>query len=91
MTFIVLIWLIYPIIAYHPYQLSYFNELVGGIRGALGKYDMDYWAVSQKQAVEWVNANAPKDAYINIVMSADTAGRQGSVTASCGSARKPPG
>lgn len=72
---LLIIYLMYPIFAYHPYQLSYFNELVGGIKGALGKYDMDYWAISQKQAVGWLNRNAPKNAVVNIVMSADTAAK----------------
>jgi hypothetical protein len=72
---ITLIWLTIPIITYHPYQLSYFNELVGGIKGAYGKYDMDYWGISQKKAVQWVNENAPKDSVVHIVMSGDTAGK----------------
>jgi hypothetical protein len=72
---IILIWLIYPIITYHPYQLSYFNELVGGIRGAYGKYDMDYWGISQKQAVDWINHNALPNSVVSIVMSADTAAK----------------
>jgi len=32
----------------------YFNEIIGGVSGALGKYEMDYWGVSQKRAVEWM-------------------------------------
>jgi hypothetical protein len=72
---ILVIYLIYPIIVYHPYQLSYFNELVGGINGAYGKYDMDYWGISQKQAVQWINTHAPINANINIVMTGDTAGK----------------
>jgi hypothetical protein len=72
---IVILYLIYPIITYHPYQLSYYNELVGGITGAKGKYDMDYWGISQKKAVEWLNKNAPLGSIIHIVMSADVAAK----------------
>ena len=32
----------------------YFNELAGGVKGALGKYEMDYWGVSQKAAINWM-------------------------------------
>ncbi len=32
----------------------YFNELVGGVKGALGYYEMDYWGVSIKRAVDWM-------------------------------------
>lgn len=71
----VFLYLIYPIILYHPYQLSYYNELVGGIKGAMGKYDIDYWGISQKRAVEWLNQHAPKNAVVHIVMTGDTAGK----------------
>src|SRR2546430_12034356 len=37
-----------------PYDYLYFNELVGGIQGANGKYEMDYWAKSLKEAVTWL-------------------------------------
>ncbi len=60
---------------YHPYQITYFNELVGGIKGAMGKYDLDYWGTSQKEAVLWVNAHAPKNANVHIVMAAAVAGQ----------------
>lgn len=61
------------IILYHPYQSTYFNELVGGATGALGYYDLDYWGTSQKEAVLWVNAHAPKNAKVHIVMAAAVA------------------
>lgn len=41
----------------HPYQYIYFNELVGGLPGANGKYDTDYFGASYKEAVEWFNRN----------------------------------
>ncbi|KKU83555.1 MAG: hypothetical protein UY10_C0005G0006 [Microgenomates group bacterium GW2011_GWA2_47_8] len=71
----VLTWLVIPIIRYHPYQLSYFNELVGGLPGAMGKFDIDYWGISQKEAVTWLNTHAPKDSKIYIVMAPDVAGK----------------
>lgn len=69
----VIIFLIYTVAIYHPYQITYFNELVGGARGAVGKYDLDYWGTSQKAAVAWVNAKAPQNAKVHIVMSAAVA------------------
>lgn len=60
---------------YHPYQITYFNEIVGGTKGAFGKYDLDYWGTSQKEAVLWVNAHAPKHAKVHIVMAAAVAGQ----------------
>lgn len=63
------------IIQHHPYQIAYFNELVGGTKGAVGKYDLDYWGTSQKAAVAWVNARAPVNAKVHIVMAAAVAGQ----------------
>jgi 4-amino-4-deoxy-L-arabinose transferase-like glycosyltransferase len=67
-------WLLWNIVAYHPYQITYFNELVGGARGAFGKYDLDYWGTSQKEAIAWVNAHAKPHAKIHIVMAPNVAG-----------------
>jgi hypothetical protein len=74
-TLIIFILLIKGVISYHPFQISYYNELVGGTRGAFGKYDIDYWGGPQKKAMQWLNENAPKDSKIHVVMAADVAGR----------------
>jgi hypothetical protein len=44
----------------HPNQYVYFNETVGGAKGAFGKYDLDYYHTSGNQTAEWVLKNAPK-------------------------------
>ncbi len=62
------------IVLYHPYQIAYYNELVGGAKGAFGKYDLDYWGSSQKKAVEWLNNHAEKNASITIIMAGNVAG-----------------
>jgi hypothetical protein len=67
--------LLFTLYSYHPYQITYFNQLVGGARGAIGKFDLDYWGTSQKEAVQWVNAHAPQNSKVHIVMMADVAGR----------------
>lgn len=41
-------------VKYHPYEHLYFNALTGGIRGAEGKFDMDYWGLSYRQALEQI-------------------------------------
>jgi hypothetical protein len=44
----------------HPYQYVYFNRIVaGGLRGAAGKYETDYWGASLKEATEWTVAHVP--------------------------------
>ena len=37
---------------YFPYV--YFNPVTGGIRGAFGKFETDYWGVSTQQAARWM-------------------------------------
>jgi len=42
-------------VSLHPYESVYFNRLVGGgLRGAAGRFETDYWGASYKEAVEWV-------------------------------------
>jgi len=44
----------YRMAALHPYQYVYFNALVGGHRGAQGRYETDYWCVSEREAYRWL-------------------------------------
>jgi hypothetical protein len=47
-------------IALHPYQALYFNRLVaGGLRGAVDRYETDYWCLSYKEGAEWLIARFP--------------------------------
>lgn len=36
----------------HPNEYIYYNALVGGVRGAYGKWEMDYWSNSMHEAVD---------------------------------------
>jgi tetratricopeptide (TPR) repeat protein len=38
----------------HPLEYIYFNELNGGVKGAYGKYEMDYYLASLKPSSEWL-------------------------------------
>ncbi|MDP2176698.1 MAG: tetratricopeptide repeat protein [Bacteroidota bacterium] len=44
----------------HPYQYMYFNEIIGGIQGAHGNYDIDYWNQTPRAAFEWLVKNKPE-------------------------------
>ena len=46
------------LIRLHPYQSSYFNALVGGLGGAAGRYETDYWISSYREAMLWINDRA---------------------------------
>ncbi len=45
------------IIKNHPYQYIYFNQLAGGINGAYGNYEMDYYYHSLKESSNWLINN----------------------------------
>ena len=41
----------------HPYQSTYFNEIVGGVDKAYGYYELDYWMNSMKGLANWFGAH----------------------------------
>jgi len=51
---VALLW--FELFSLHPYQYVYFNTLSGGLNGALGEYETDYWGLSHREAGEWLNA-----------------------------------
>jgi hypothetical protein len=57
---------VYSIVTLHPYQYVYFNSLVGGVQGAYGKYELDYWATSYREAALFLNEEAPRDARVAV-------------------------
>jgi hypothetical protein len=40
----------------HPYEYTYFNHVIGGVAGARGRYMLDYWGLSFKQASQGLAA-----------------------------------
>ncbi len=57
------------IMAIHPFRLLltdyqyayiYFNQLVGGLKGANGNYETDYYFIGQREAAEWLNSYLKK-------------------------------
>jgi hypothetical protein len=57
----------------HPYEYVYYNSLVGGIAGASVNYEGDYWVVTYKEAVQYVNQVAPENAVVFFWVSDVTA------------------
>ena len=48
----------------HPYEYIYYNSFIGGVRGAQGRFEMDYWATSYRAAMNDVNRIAPANGKI---------------------------
>jgi hypothetical protein len=42
----------------HPYQYIYFNEFIGGLKGANNKFETDYWGATYKDAADWIKEDA---------------------------------
>jgi hypothetical protein len=57
-------------ITFHPFEYIYFNRFVGGINGAAQRFEpsesTDYWGVSYRQGVHWLNDNALPDSILYI-------------------------
>lgn len=48
----------------YPYEYIYYNSFVGGVNGAAGHFETDYWAISYREAAEYVNDVASPNANI---------------------------
>ncbi len=69
--FSVIFYLSYQVFSYHPFQTSYYNEIVGGVRGANQQFDIEFWASSYKKALQYLNINAPNNSKVTIPMAPD--------------------
>jgi len=49
------------IVKNHPYEYIYFNEMAGGVKGAYGKYETDYYYHSILEATEWLQEYIEND------------------------------
>lgn len=65
---ILIITLLSPIIAdmvtLHPYEYVYFNRISGGLVQANNRYETDYWGLSMRDGMEWINNNSIADAIV---------------------------
>jgi 4-amino-4-deoxy-L-arabinose transferase-like glycosyltransferase len=52
------LWPVKEMTRLHPYEMTYYNRLVGGLDGAAGRYETDYWVTSYREAAEWIRAVA---------------------------------
>jgi hypothetical protein len=50
-------WVAEEMLALHPYEYVYFSPLIGGVQGASGQYEIDYWNTCQRGASIWLGEN----------------------------------
>jgi hypothetical protein len=56
------------IVRNHPHEYIYFNALAGGIDGAYGNYETDYYFHSTRAAAEWLRENAQAETGDKIIV-----------------------
>jgi hypothetical protein len=48
----------------YPYEYIYYNQFIGGAGSAQGRYELDYWGTSYREAAEYINEIAPANAVV---------------------------
>jgi hypothetical protein len=48
----------------HPYEYVYYNQFIGGVKGAVDRFELDYWATSYREAASETNRIAPPNANV---------------------------
>lgn len=56
--------IVFDMVILHPYEYIYFNRISGGLAKAENQYDIDYWGLSMREGMEWINDNGVKDAKV---------------------------
>jgi tetratricopeptide (TPR) repeat protein len=56
-------------ISNHPNEYVYFNELAGGINGAYGNYETDYYSNSCRKAAEWIAKQVPLGQKVTVAIN----------------------
>ena len=79
---IVLLFLFNPVTFFltnYPYQYIFFNPFVGGVQGAYGNYELDYYFTSLKKAYEYIDTHItdpPKIVAANFIIPVYYFGKQ---------------
>jgi hypothetical protein len=50
------LWNAETLVRLHPYEYLFYNTVVGGLAGASGRYDLDYWFNSMPEAINQLEA-----------------------------------
>lgn len=59
-----LISIVLDMVALHPYEYVYFNRISGGLAKAHNRYETDYWGLSMREGMEWINTQAGDNAKV---------------------------
>jgi len=63
--FLVSVW--FSLVQYHPDQASYYNELIGGVRGATrAGFETTYWCDGYRGVLDWMNRHSSSAFWVPI-------------------------
>ncbi len=48
----------------HPYEYAYYNQFIGGLKGGVDRFELEYWATSYREAAQEANRIAPANAKV---------------------------
>jgi 4-amino-4-deoxy-L-arabinose transferase-like glycosyltransferase len=51
---------VFGIIRTHPYEYAYYNEIIGGVKGAFRRFETDYWLTCYKSAIQDLQQSHPE-------------------------------
>lgn len=58
---------IYANINLYPYEYIYYNNLIGGVRGAYRKFELDYWNISFRESMDYIDEEVPQGTKIIVI------------------------
>ena len=64
LLFLILLPGLYANIRLYPYQYVYYNQVVGGVKGAYRNFELDYWRLGFKEAQTYLNRTTEENADI---------------------------
>lgn len=59
---------LFGIFQLYPFEYVYFNSFAGGAKGAFREYELDYWLLSYRDAIEYLNEKSPPNSRVSIYM-----------------------
>ena len=56
----------------HPYESLYFSPIVGGLRGAAGRFDVAHYSETYREGFAWLAAHAERPTFLHVTGNGNT-------------------
>lgn len=65
-----LLFMTWEMFRFSPYYLDYYNNLIGGVKGAAGSgYEVSWWGEGQREVGFYINENLPLDVSVGFIVT----------------------